>query len=49
MQPQQLMKERFHYQLLDKLHVLLLWQGEEKIGAGRSAAPGLGGGRLRPL
>ena len=35
------MKERFHYQLLDALHALLLWHGEEKIGAGRSPAPGL--------
>ena len=44
------MNERFQYQFLDKLQALLLWQGEEKIGAGRSAAPGLGGVRwLRPL
>ena len=33
----------FHYQLLDKLFALLLLQGEEKIGAGRSAVPDLWG------
>ena len=49
-QPKQSVKERFDYQLLDKLHVLLRWQGEEKIGAGRPPAPGLGSVRLlRPI
>ena len=42
-QPKQLKEERFHYQLLDKLPSILFWQGEEKIVARRSAAPGLGG------
>ena len=28
--------------LLDKLHALVLWQGEKKTGVGQSAAPGLG-------
>ena len=32
------MEERFHYQLLDKLHAIF-WKGEEKI----VAAPCLGG------
>ena len=35
------MEERYHCQLLDKLNVILFWQGEKKIVADRSAAPGL--------
>ena len=39
-QPKQLVDR----QLLDKLRTILLWQGDEKIVPGRSAAPGLGAG-----